>query len=86
VLSGVIVDNVSWRWLFIVGAVEIGAALVLVQRFIPESPIKTPSRVDYIGSSTRSAIPRDQQQDCGGGEPRVCAPTSSPTSHPPQCN
>jgi EmrB/QacA subfamily drug resistance transporter len=50
VLSGVIVDHVSWRWLFIVGTVGIGAALVLVQRFIPESPIKTPSRVDYPGA------------------------------------
>jgi EmrB/QacA subfamily drug resistance transporter len=50
VLSGVIVDHVSWRWLFIVGAVGIGLALVLVHRFIPESPIKTPSRVDYPGA------------------------------------
>ena len=51
VLSGVIVDNVSWRWLFIVGAVGIGAALVLVHRFIPESPIKSPSRVDVLGAT-----------------------------------
>src|SRR5437667_5459752 len=55
VLSGVIVDNVSWRWLFIVGAVGIAAALVLVHRFIPESPIKTPSRVDYLGATLLSA-------------------------------
>ena len=54
VLSGVIVDHVSWRWLFIVGAVGIGAALVLVHRFIPESPIKTPSRVDYLGATLMS--------------------------------
>ena len=54
VLSGVIVDHVSWRWLFIVGAVGIGVALVLVHRFIPESPIKTPSRVDYIGATLMS--------------------------------
>ncbi len=54
VLSGVIVDHTSWRWLFIVGAVGIGAALVLVHRFIPESPIKTPSRVDYFGATLMS--------------------------------
>jgi EmrB/QacA subfamily drug resistance transporter len=54
VLSGVIVDNVSWRWLFIVGAIGIGVAMVLVHRFIPESPIKTPSRVDYIGATLMS--------------------------------
>src|SRR5512132_1992917 len=54
VLSGVIVDHVSWRWLFIVGAAGIGAALVLVYLFIPESPIKTPSRVDYLGATLMS--------------------------------
>jgi EmrB/QacA subfamily drug resistance transporter len=50
VLSGVIVDNVSWRWLFIVGAVGIAIALVLVHRFVPESPVKTPSSVDFVGA------------------------------------
>src|SRR5437764_8511623 len=51
VLSGLIVDNLSWRWLFVVGAANIAAALVLVQRFIPESPIKSPSRVDVLGAT-----------------------------------
>jgi EmrB/QacA subfamily drug resistance transporter len=54
VLSGLIVDHLSWRWLFIVGAAAIAAALVLVHRFVPESPIKTPSRVDFIGASLLS--------------------------------
>jgi EmrB/QacA subfamily drug resistance transporter len=54
VLSGLIVDNVSWRWLFIVGAVNIAPALVLVHRFVPESPIKSPSRVDIVGASLLS--------------------------------
>jgi EmrB/QacA subfamily drug resistance transporter len=51
VLSGLIVDNFSWRWLFIVGAAGIGVAVLLVQRFVPESPIKTPSRVDFVGAT-----------------------------------
>jgi EmrB/QacA subfamily drug resistance transporter len=54
VLSGIIVDNVSWRWLFIVGAVGIAIALVLVHRFVPESPVKTPSSVDYVGAALLS--------------------------------
>jgi EmrB/QacA subfamily drug resistance transporter len=54
VLSGLIVDNLSWRWLFIVGAVGIAAAVVLVHRFVPESPIKSPSRVDFVGASLLS--------------------------------
>jgi len=54
VLSGLIVDNLSWRWLFIVGAVNIAIATVLVHRFVPESPIKTPSRVDFVGATLLS--------------------------------
>jgi EmrB/QacA subfamily drug resistance transporter len=54
VLSGVIVDHLSWRWLFIVGGLAIGVAVVLVHRFVPESPIKTPSRVDFVGASLLS--------------------------------
>ena len=55
VLSGLIVDHLSWRYLFVVGAVGIGIALVLVQLFVPESPIKTPSRVDVPGGVLLSA-------------------------------
>jgi xanthine/uracil permease len=51
----VIVDNMSWRWLFVIGAVGIAVAVVLVHRFVPESPIKTPSRVDFLGASLLSA-------------------------------
>ena len=54
VLSGLIVDNLSWRWLFVVGAVNIAVALVLVHRFVPESPIKSPSGVDVVGASLLS--------------------------------
>ena len=54
VLSGVIVDHFSWRWLFVVGAAGVGAAIVLVHRFVPESPIKTPSRVDVPGAALLS--------------------------------
>jgi EmrB/QacA subfamily drug resistance transporter len=54
VLSGLIVDNTSWRWLFIVGAGTIAAAVVLVHRFVPESPIKSPSRVDFVGAALLS--------------------------------
>jgi EmrB/QacA subfamily drug resistance transporter len=50
VLSGVIVDNASWRWLFVVGAIAVGAAVVLVHRFVPESPVKTRSRIDVPGA------------------------------------
>jgi EmrB/QacA subfamily drug resistance transporter len=50
VLSGVIVDYASWRWLFIIGAIGVAAAIVLVHLFVPESPVKTPSRLDIPGA------------------------------------
>jgi MFS family permease len=50
VFAGLIADNFSWRWLFITGSVLTALALVLVHRFVPESPIKTPSRVDFPGA------------------------------------
>ena len=51
VLSGVIVDHVSWRWLFILGSIPVAASIALVHRYVPESPIRTPSRVDVPGAT-----------------------------------
>ena len=50
VLSGVIVDHLSWRWLFIFGSIPVAASIWLVWRFVPESPVKSPSRVDVVGA------------------------------------
>lgn len=55
VASGLIVDNLSWRWLFVVSAAVVAVALVLVWRYVPESPVKSPSRVDVKGALTLSA-------------------------------
>src|SRR6187431_885187 len=50
VLSGVIVDNTSWRWIFVVGAAAVAVAMVLVHRFVPESPVRSTSRIDVPGA------------------------------------
>ena len=55
VLSGVFIDNLSWRWIFGVGAVAVAVAVVLVYLCVPESPIKTPSRLDVPGVLLLSA-------------------------------
>ncbi|MER3409896.1 MAG: MFS transporter [Thermoleophilia bacterium] len=55
VLSGLIVDHLSWRYIFVVGAVVVAAAAVLVHLLVPESPIKTPSRLDVPGALLLSA-------------------------------
>jgi EmrB/QacA subfamily drug resistance transporter len=49
-LSGVLIDHLGWRWLFIVGALGVAVAVLLVHLFVPESPIKTPSRLDVPGA------------------------------------
>jgi EmrB/QacA subfamily drug resistance transporter len=54
VLSGVIMDSLTWHWLFVVGAVAVGIAATLVHFFVPESPIKSPSRVDVPGATLLS--------------------------------
>jgi EmrB/QacA subfamily drug resistance transporter len=50
VLSGVIVDHLTWRWLFILGSISVAAAIVLVHRYVPESPVRAPSRLDIPGA------------------------------------
>jgi EmrB/QacA subfamily drug resistance transporter len=50
VLSGVLVEYASWRWLFIVGAIFVGIATIGVWRYVPESPVTTPSKLDPIGA------------------------------------
>ncbi len=56
VASGLIVDNLSWRWLFVVSAVVVAAALVLVWRFVPESRIRASASVDLAGALTLSGF------------------------------
>lgn len=55
VLAGVFVDNLSWRWIFIVGASGLAVAVALVHRYVPESPVRAPSRVDARGAVLLSA-------------------------------
>ncbi len=55
VASGLIIDNLSWRYLFVVSAIVVAIALVLVWRFVPDSRITSPSRVDLKGAVTLSA-------------------------------
>lgn len=50
VTAGLIVDNVNWRWLFVVSALIGLVALLLVWRFIPESPVRAPAKPDIIGA------------------------------------
>jgi EmrB/QacA subfamily drug resistance transporter len=51
VLSGVIVDNLNYEWIFWLGLIVIAAAAVATHFFVPESPVKSPARIDWPGAA-----------------------------------
>jgi EmrB/QacA subfamily drug resistance transporter len=55
VLSGLIVDHLSYRWIFWLGLVVVVIATIATRLWVPESPIKSPARVDYVGAVLLSA-------------------------------
>ena len=54
VLSGVIIEHLTWHWLFLIGAMPVLASTVMLALFVPESPVKFPTRPDYLGGLTLS--------------------------------
>jgi MFS family permease len=55
-LAGLLVDHLSWRWLFVVSAAVVVAGLVAVVALVPESPIKTPTRLDLPGAALLTLV------------------------------
>src|SRR3712207_6712187 len=53
-MSGVILQTLSWPWLFLIGAIPVLAASVLIALLVPESETKTPARPDVAGALTLS--------------------------------
>ncbi|MCB8915386.1 MAG: MFS transporter [Thermoleophilales bacterium] len=51
VVGGLIVDNASYHWIFWLGAVMAVFAALAALIFVPESPNRTPARVDYRGAA-----------------------------------
>ncbi len=50
VLSGVIVDHLSYTWIFWLGLAVTVVAAVATRLYVPESPVKTPARIDWAGA------------------------------------
>jgi EmrB/QacA subfamily drug resistance transporter len=50
VLAGPITQHLSYHWLFWLPLVAVVAAAIAAQVVIPESPIRAPDRVDWIGA------------------------------------
>jgi EmrB/QacA subfamily drug resistance transporter len=55
VLSGLIVDHLSYEWIFWFGFAVVLVAIVATHLFVPESPVKSPARIDWIGAGLLSA-------------------------------
>ena len=54
-LSGVIVDHLEYEWIFWLALIVVSGAIVAAHRFVPESPVKSPARIDWIGAGLLSA-------------------------------
>ena len=54
VISGLIVDNVAYEWIFWLGLIVAIAAVIATHLFVPESPVKSPARIDWLGAGLLS--------------------------------
>src|ERR671931_277836 len=54
VLAGPIVEHFSYHWLFWFPLVAVVAAIIGTIVFVPESPVRTPGRIDPIGAALLS--------------------------------
>jgi EmrB/QacA subfamily drug resistance transporter len=50
VLPGLIVDALSWQWIFWLMLLVILAGITAVAAFVRESPVRSPSRIDWVGA------------------------------------
>jgi EmrB/QacA subfamily drug resistance transporter len=55
VLSGVIVDHLAYEWIFWLAFIVVAAAVVATFLFVPESPVKSPAKIDWLGAAGLSA-------------------------------
>ena len=55
VLSGIVVDNLGWRYLFLFGFAPVTLAILLIRRYVPESPVRTEAPLDIPGAVLLSA-------------------------------
>ena len=55
VVSGLIVQHLSYHWLFWIPLVAVVLAAVATWRFIPESPIRVPGRVNWLAAALMTA-------------------------------
>ncbi|HZQ82422.1 MAG TPA: MFS transporter [Gaiellaceae bacterium] len=55
VLGGLIVEHLSWHWLFWLPLAVLVVATVCTWRFVPESPVRVPGRINWLAAALMSA-------------------------------
>jgi EmrB/QacA subfamily drug resistance transporter len=48
--AGLIVDHLSYEWIFWIGLIVTAIAIVATVLFVPESPVKVPAKIDWAGA------------------------------------
>ena len=77
VMSGVVVEHLNWHWLFWIPLVVALVAGVLIWRFVPESPVRIPGRVNWLAAVLMSLglcailIAISQTTTWGWGSPKT---------------
>jgi EmrB/QacA subfamily drug resistance transporter len=51
ITGAIIVENLAWQWLFWIPLVVTVAAAVCTWRYIPESPVRVPGRVNWLAAA-----------------------------------
>ena len=54
VLAGPIADNLSYHWLFWLPLVPLVPGTLLIHVFVPESPVRVPGRINWLGAALMS--------------------------------
>jgi MFS family permease len=54
-LGGVLADGPGYHWIFWLGAIMSVLATITTHLFVPESPVRTPGRVDFAGAGILAA-------------------------------
>jgi EmrB/QacA subfamily drug resistance transporter len=50
VAAGPVVNNLSYEWIFWIALIVTAIAVVCTLRYVPESPIKVPAKIDWVGA------------------------------------
>ena len=55
VVTGLIVDNLAYEWIFWLAFVVVAGAAVMTKLYVPESPVRAPARIDWPGAALLSS-------------------------------